>query len=48
MLEWTRRHKVALGAGAAALAACIALMAGDSKIAGELWDCAISFVTETP
>ena len=48
MLEWTRRHKVAIGVGAAALAACLALMAGNPEIAIELWDFAISFITETP
>ena len=47
MLEWTRRHKVALGASAAALAAGIALAAGNPEIAGELWKLATSFATET-
>ncbi len=48
MLEWTRRRKMALGAGAAALAAGIALMAGYPEIAGDLWEFALSLVTETP
>ena len=48
MLDWARRHSLALGATAALLAAAIALLAGDPETVGRLWDFPRDLATEAP
>jgi len=47
MIEWSKRHKVALGAAGLALAALTAVLAGAPELAGTLWTLASELITET-